>query len=186
MKVERYLKQQGRSLIFLASLGEFATAFHSWCNPSECFCFLSGKSLNLCSAYHRTIYHELGVLCAKANTLFFLCVSTATINDSKAQETFLLKWIKGKYIKLFFFFFAGETGSFVRPGPRERQGTCSICIMCLHVCVHQPGELCAQSAAEPEKALCSLPGLSCLVCRWSMRKGIGWSGVSVINLVINS
>lgn len=52
--------------------------------------------------------------------------------------------------------------------------------------VYQPGELCAHRAAEPERALCSLPGLSCLVCRWSMRKGIGWSGVSVINLVINS
>lgn len=52
--------------------------------------------------------------------------------------------------------------------------------------VFSPGELCAQSAAEPESALCSFPGLSCLVCRWSMRKGIGWSGVSVISLVINS
>lgn len=58
----------------------------------------------------------------------------------------------------------------------------------MHACVraYWPGELCAHSAAEPERALCNLPGLSCLVCRWSMRKGIGWSGVSVINLVINS
>lgn len=51
---------------------------------------------------------------------------------------------------------------------------------------YPPGELCAHSAAEPDRALCSFPGLSCLVCRWSMRKGIGWSGVSVISLVINS
>lgn len=122
MKAERYLKQQGRSLIFLASLGEFATAFHSWCTPSECFCFLSGKSLNLCSAYHRTIYYELGVLCAKANTLFFLCVSTATINESKAQETFMLKWIKGKYIKLFFFFFCGVDREFCSSRSERKAG----------------------------------------------------------------
>lgn len=72
----------------------------------------------------------------------------------------------------------------------QRQMPHSACmcvyIVCAWICVYRPGELCAHSAAEPERALCSLPGLSCLVCRWSMRKGIGWSGVSVINLVINS
>lgn len=62
------------------------------------------------------------------------------------------------------------------------EATAQACFPCALV----PGELCAQSAAEPESALCSFPGLSCLVCRWSMRKGIGRSGVSVISLVINS
>lgn len=44
----------------------------------------------------------------------------------------------------------------------------------------------AHRAAEPDRALWSFPGLSCLLCRWLIRKGMGWSGVSVISLVIIS
>lgn len=52
---------------------------------------------------------------------------------------------------------------------------------------HLPNvSLSAQRAADPDKVLWRCPRFSCLDWRWSMRNGIGWSGVSVINLVINS
>lgn len=51
---------------------------------------------------------------------------------------------------------------------------------------YTPEELSAHNAADPDRVLWILPGLSCLVCRWPMRKGMGWSGVSVISLVIIS
>lgn len=46
--------------------------------------------------------------------------------------------------------------------------------------------LSAQRAAEPDNVLWSWPRFPCLDWRWSIRNGIGWSGVSVISLVINS
>lgn len=46
--------------------------------------------------------------------------------------------------------------------------------------------LSAQRAAEPDKVLWSWLRFPCFDWRWSIRNGIGWSGVSVISLVINS
>lgn len=44
----------------------------------------------------------------------------------------------------------------------------------------------SQRMADPCKGLWSFPRFPCLDARWSVRSGIGCSGVSVLNLVINS
>lgn len=161
----RYSKLPGRSWIFSVSLGEFAMASHSCCTPFECFCFLLGEIVTMLrmSCYANPIKHKFrpGLLCK------LCCLCRSGCHWAYSHHTLCVLW-----------------------GGVSTKTNASYCmrvnIMRSCICVYRPGELCAHSAAEPERALCSLPGLSCLVCRWSMRKGIGWSGVSVINLVINS